>query len=56
MLEALKMKMAHKQVVERAVEERVLKQNMERNDTDMRHNLKVFAGARHCGGGGLTLR
>jgi hypothetical protein len=36
------MKMANKQVVERASEERFLKLNMERNDTDMRHFLKVL--------------
>jgi len=42
MLEAWKMKMANKQVVERASEERFLKQNMERNDTNMRYILKVL--------------
>jgi len=46
------MKMANKQVVESASEERFLKQNIERYDTDS----DGFAGACHCGGGGLTLR
>jgi hypothetical protein len=36
------MKMANKQVVDGASEERFLKQNMERNDTNMRYILKVL--------------
>jgi len=36
------MKMANKQVVESTSEERFLKQNIERNDTDMRHILKIL--------------
>jgi hypothetical protein len=41
-LEAWKMKMTKKQVVETASEEWFPKQNMERNDTDMRYILKVL--------------